>query len=305
MASAPEARLAARENVRIPSGEEELAGWLYRPAAEAGASACVVLANGFGAEMRAGLAAYSERFAAAGYAALAFDYRHFGASGGEPRQLVSTRRQHQDWSAAIAHARALDGIDGGRVAAWGTSNSGGHVIHVAARDPGIAAAISQVPHTSGLATLRELEPRRMLHLTWLGLVDGARALAGRPPRYMPTVGPPGSVAAMTGDDAADGYAALYPEGYGWRNEVPARIMLTYALYSPGRDASRVGCPILFQVATEDHITPSAPALKAARDAPRGELITYPGGHFDIYRGEAFERAVADQLEFLGRHLPAT
>ena len=36
---------------------------------------------------------------------------------------------------------------------------------------------------------------------------------------------------------------------------------------------------------------------------KGELITYAGvGHFDIYRGETFERAVVDQIDFLNRHL---
>ena len=42
----------------------------------------------------------------------------------------------------------------------------------------------------------------------------------------------------------------------------------------------------------------------AERAPAGELVEYGGdhGHFDIYRGELFERAVADQTEFLVRTL---
>jgi fermentation-respiration switch protein FrsA (DUF1100 family) len=79
-------------------------------------------------------------------------------------------------------------------------------------------------------------------------------------------------------------------------------MLTFALYSPGREAAKVSCPILFQIGENDHIIPPAPALKAAARAPRGELRTYPLGHFEIYVGEPFERAVADQLDFLHRHL---
>ena len=51
----------------------------------------------------------------------------------------------------------------------------------------------------------------------------------------------------------------------------------------------------------------APLPEAARDAAwratgRAEVRTYPIGHFDIYRGAPFERAVADQLHFLARHL---
>ena len=30
---------------------------------------------------------------------------------------------------------------------------------------------------------------------------------------------------------------------------------------------------------------------------------YPDGHFDIYTGDAFERVLADQLDFLARHVP--
>jgi len=46
-----------------------------------------------------------------------------------------------------------------------------------------------------------------------------------------------------------------------------------------------------------------PAMAAARRAPYGELRTYPGvDHFDIYDGAAHEAVVADQLDFLRRHL---
>lgn len=305
MASAAEA--PPREDVRFRSGEPgheggECGAWLFRPADADGAAPCLVMAHGFGALKEARLDAYAERFAAAGYAALVFDYRHFGSSEGEPRQLLSVPRQHEDWAAAVDFARGLDAVDRERIVLWGSSYSGGHVIHTAARDAGVAAAIAQVPHTDGIATLRELEPARAAKLTGLAVADQARALVGRSPRYMPTVGPRGSLAAMTGDDAGNGYAAMYPPGFDWRNEVAARIMLTFPMYSPGRDASKVACPILFQVGTEDHITPPAPALKAAKAAPRGELITYPLSHFEIYLGEPFERAVGDQLDFLARHL---
>jgi len=51
---------------------------------------------------RAALDAYAERSAATGFAALVFDYRHFGASSGEPRQLLDINRQLADWAGAVA-----------------------------------------------------------------------------------------------------------------------------------------------------------------------------------------------------------
>jgi uncharacterized protein len=91
----------------------------------------------------------------------------------------------------------------------------------------------------------------------------------------------------------------------WRNEVAARIALTLGAYRPGSQSARLPCPILVQIADRDAIVP----VKAARDAAfratgRAEVRTYPIGHFDVCQGEHFERAVADQLHFLGRHLGA-
>ena len=67
----------------------------------------------------------AERFAAPGMAALAFDYRDFGESGGLPRQLMHTERQREDWQAAVRLARSCRGIHPERIALWGTSFSGG------------------------------------------------------------------------------------------------------------------------------------------------------------------------------------
>jgi hypothetical protein len=45
-----------------------------------------------------------------------------------------------------------------------------------------------------------------------------------------------------------------------------------------------------------------PARRAGERAPNGEVRDYDLGHFDIYVGEPFERALADQVDFLRRHL---
>jgi pimeloyl-ACP methyl ester carboxylesterase len=265
----------------------------------------VVLAHGFGGTVDSGLMPYAERFAAAGIDALAFDYRHFGASGGEPRQLVSIRRQLEDYAAAIAFARSLPGVDPERIAVWGTSYSGGHVVSVAVRDGRVGAAIAQTPAMDGLAALANVARyggvRHLGAFVLEGVRDQLGALRGRPPHMVGVVGPPGSMAAMTTPDAEPGYTAI--AGPTWRNEVAARIALNAASYRPGREADKLPCPLLVQIADRDAVAPP----QAARDAAwlatgRAEVRTYPIGHFDVYLGAPFERAVADQLHFLARHL---
>jgi uncharacterized protein len=296
--------------VRFESGGEQLAAMHLAGEGDAFADArgdrpCVVLAHGFGGTADSGLMPYAERFAAAGLDALVFDYRHFGASGGEPRQLVSVPRQLEDYAAAIAFARGLPDVDPDRIAVWGTSFSGGHVVEVAVADGRVAAVIAQTPAMDGRAALFNVARYAGLgalnRITLAGLRDALGALRGRPPVTMPVVGPPGSVAAMSSPDAEPGYRAI--TGPSWRNEVAARFALTLALYRPGLKADRLPCPILVQVADRDAVAPP----KAAQDAAwlatgRAEVRIYPVGHFDIYVGEPFERSVADQLFFLGRHL---
>jgi pimeloyl-ACP methyl ester carboxylesterase len=272
---------------------------------EDGLRPCVVLAHGFGGTVDSGLVPYAERFAGAGLDALAFDYRHFGASDGEPRQLISIREQLDDYAAAIAFARSLPGVDPERIAVWGSSYSGGHVVAVAVADCRVAAAIAQTPAMDGATAVlniaRYAGPGQLLRMIAAGIRDQAAALRGEEPVTIAVVGPRGSLAAMTTPDAQPGYEAI--AGPSWRNEVAARIMLRAGSYRPGLQADRLPCPILVQVADHDSVAP----VKAAQDAVwratgRGEMRTYPIGHFDIYVGEPFERAIADQLHFLRRHL---
>ena len=290
-----------RQDIAFDSAGERCAAWLYAPE-HGGPHPVVVIAHGFGGTREARLWAYAERFAEAGLAALVFDYRHFGDSGGSPRQLLDISRQHDDWRAAIAFARGLEGIDPDRVALFGTSFSGGHVAVLAAEDERVAAAISQAPFLDGLWALRAAGPRNLVRMTAAGLRDEAARLRGRPPVMLPVVGPPGTLAAMNHASDEPGYRALFPPEVEFRNEVAARIGLRVGSYRPIRHAARIRCPWLVCVADADVVTPPQPALKAAGLAPRGEVRRYGAGHFDVYVGETFERVVADQVEFLERHL---
>lgn len=289
-----------RVSVSFPSGDAECAAWGFWPQVER--PPVVILGHGLGAVREMGLAPYAERFARAGIAALAFTYRHFGDSGGEPRQLLDIEHQLSDWAAALQYARGLANVDTERVAIWGSSFGGGHVIEVAARDGGVAAVVSQCPFTDGVASLRAANTSALLRGSVLGVRDELARLRGRDPVMVPLVGPPGSVAMMTAPDAEPGYRALIPPGLEFQDAVAARILLRLGFYRPGRSARNVISPILFCVCDKDSVAPAATTLRYAAQARRAEVKRYPVGHFDIYTGEPFEAAVGDQVEFLSRQL---
>ncbi|MEG9225524.1 alpha/beta hydrolase [Aeromicrobium sp. Sec7.5] len=298
-----------RQDLTFSSDGVRCAAWHFvaRVPADDGSRGrpCVVMAHGFGGTRDTGLLGYAEGLAAAGLDVLLFDYRGFGASGGEPRQLVSYRRQRADYHAAIAAARRLVGVDPDRIILWGTSYSGGHVLPVAVQDRRVAAAISLTPAMDGRAALlaiaRHGGVRRLAPLLVHGLRDVARALTSRQPHYLPVVGEPGSVAIITAPGAVAGYTAV--AGPTWRNLVGARAALTVAFSRPLRQARRARFPLLVQVGENDAVAPPAAAVEVVRRAAgTAELLSYPVDHFDVYDGPWQQQALCDQITFLDRHL---
>jgi uncharacterized protein len=265
------------------------------------------MAHGLGATKDSGLLPFAEAFAEAGLDALLFDYRCFGESSGEPRQLAWPSRHREDYRSAVEFARGLDGVDPERIVLWGTSWSGGHVIYVAASDSRIAAVISQTPDLDGPKTLSHLRKYaglgQLLRLTWLGLKDAAGAIRDQPPLMIPTVAPPGELGAMTTEESVPGMCAI--AGPTWRNELTARAAFAEWTNRAITRMEQVRCPILVQIADRDSVAPAAAARAATwRAKGRVEVREYPCPHFDVYLGEWRERAIADQLHFLRRHLGA-
>ncbi len=249
-----------------------------------------------------GMGAVAERLAAGGFAALAIDYRHFGDSDGEPRGLVSGAGQRQDLRAALRYVRSHPGLDRSRAALWGYSLGGGNVQAVAIDEPELAAAICVAPVVSGMRSLLRVGgPRHVARLMAAGLRDGQRALRRAEPYRVPAAGPPGTLAALNSPDSAPGFAAITPPGSRWSNALCARVALAPP-YNLARKARHIRCPILYCITEDDDINPPRLGMLAAEQAPEGELRTYPGGHFDPFIGETFERMVADQVGFLSRHL---
>jgi fermentation-respiration switch protein FrsA (DUF1100 family) len=292
-----------RQKIRFVSGDTECAAWHY-PGIN---GSCVIMTGGFAVTKEPGTDLFARRFNEAGFGVLAFDYRHLGESGGQPRQVQRIREQLADWRAAIGRARALPGVDPARLAIWSFSASAGHVFRIAAGDPDLAAAIAQTPYADGLAASRNAaryqKPAAMLRFTGRGVADAVGALADRPPRLVPLTGAPGAVAMLTTPDSRDGGRALDPDGRypEWRQEIAARSALRLSFYRPGRYAARVRCPLLVLVCDQDRSVLAGPAVRAAGRAPRAELVRMPGGHYEPFLG-GHERAVEAELSFLRRHL---
>src|ERR1043165_8890359 len=123
-----------------------LRGRLYR-AANPGRPV-VVMAHGFSA-VADQLFPHAEAFAAAGFNTFVYDHAGFGLSDGFPRQEVDPPKQLRGYRDAVSFVRTLPEVDGSKIALWGSSFSGGHVLNAGALDPRVTCVVSQAPFISG------------------------------------------------------------------------------------------------------------------------------------------------------------
>jgi uncharacterized protein len=281
--------------------------WLYLPEGVS-KPPVVVMAHGFGGQRWMRLPAYAEHFARRGMAVFIFDYRSFNDSEGEPRNYINPKRHLQDWKAAIAHVRTLDTVETNRVALWGTSFSGGHVISTAANDQEIRAIVAQVPFTDGITTQLSYASRPVFAIKAIyhGLADVFDSVFTRKRHNVQIAGKPGEAfGMMSTPDAMPGLLKLLgiPEDeWSPHNYCPAEIVFTLGLYRPIARAEKVKCPALVIGAEYDSLFPPDGPEKMAGIMQKATYISMPMGHFDVYVGEAFEKLVSRMGDFLQESL---
>ncbi|MEN8663393.1 MAG: alpha/beta hydrolase [Polycyclovorans sp.] len=266
---------------------------------------CIVMGHGLGGTRAAGLEPFARHFAAAGFCVVCFDYRGFGLSDGEPRQLVDIRMQLDDWHATLHYVRSRSDIDPTRIGLWGSSFSGGHVVTVAVEDGDVAAVSAQGAMLDGLATFRHLLRQNgwaaVLNLSRQASLDALRGTLGAKRITWPVVGAPGSQAILTTPDSLSGYLAIAPPD--WVNAITLSWTLTLPFYRPNRMAARLNCPVLICITELDAVVPPAAMEDTACQAgDKAEVKRYPCRHFEIYVGDGFRQVVADQTGFFTRHL---
>lgn len=298
--------------VSFDSEGSAVAGVLYVPDGETGKWPCVVMAHGFSGTMDWIVPDFADRFADGGLAVLIFDYRCLGESEGEPRQWIDAGRQREDLRHAVEFVRSRRDIDANRIALWGTSLGGSHVVQVASEDSGIAAVVANVP---GLDLLTGLRGRHRLpgarsspwqivmatgNLLGAAILDAVRGAVGLPPHYIAIYGRAGR-AVFSDPTLAPLFRKVEQNAPSWRNQVAPRFFFHVPRYRDGT-IERITAPLMVTVARDDEVISTAFVVEKASRARRHEIREYPVRHFDMYHGAVRDQVAADQLAFLQHHL---
>ncbi|MEI3614300.1 alpha/beta hydrolase [Pseudogracilibacillus sp. SO30301A] len=291
-----------REDVDFYSSGTRCSAWLYLPD---GDKKCpvIVMAHGLGGVREMRLDAYAERFAAAGYACFLFDYRNFGASDGNKRQWINVKQQLADWNCAIEFIKNDDRVDGSKILLFGSSFSGGHVITLSSKRKDILAAISQCPYTNALASMGTLSPVSSLKAFPLVIADLLSCLSGYHPVMLKLLAVRGKAAIMAVPvPDYKGCLELIPENSSFVNKAPARTLLEFVKYSPSRYTKDIESPIYYAVCLKDTLAPAKATVKCGKRSKKATIKEYNCGHFDIYLGDYFEKAIADYIDFFDNNI---
>ena len=304
-----------RRDVTFRSGDSFAAGWFFLPEGAALGSRvpAVALAPGTGGVKELYHEPFARRFAEAGVAALLFDYRSFGASGGEPRQRLFPRDQIEDYRSALTWLSLQPEIDAGRMGVWGASLSGGHVLHVAAYDPRVKAVVSTEGPVSIYQMLRVVAgAEKFAAMEQLTVQERVRRATEGGEIYVPNVAPPDyqGFAYQTDPGSNEYFPVSGPDiAPSWRNELTMSSLEALLEYAPGRSIELIAPrPLLMMLGTED--TNTSPGLTRDAFARAGEpkrLLEIDGDHYSIYpwaKGHNFDKVSHAAAKWFAQHLGA-
>jgi pimeloyl-ACP methyl ester carboxylesterase len=274
----------------------------------------VIMAHGMGAIKDMRLPDYAVRFAKAGMAVLLFDYRTFGGSQGEPRQQINPWDHVEDFESALdfvaTDATMRGRVDSSRVALWGTSFAGGHVLVAGAgtHAANVRAVVSQVPFLDPDASGSRFGIIDRIRFAFIGTRDFAKRYMGWDRVYIPIYASSEdeytSILTVAGDESQ--WARLKNGSFRapWENKSTAAVYVHVAFYKPRQYAADVKAPVLMMAAPNDVLCPIdiVRDVAAALVHPESKLIEIDTTHFGFYLDDAFEQAITTQIKFLQRHL---
>lgn len=144
---ANDAEAAQVKEVNFTSNDQNLVGNLYLPDDyQEGEKLPGVVVTGAWTTVKEQMSAtYAEEMADRGHAVLAFDFRNWGKSGGNQRQLENPINKTQDIIAAANFLTTRDEVDANKITGLGICASAGYMVDAAAQSEDIKAIALVAP----------------------------------------------------------------------------------------------------------------------------------------------------------------
>ncbi len=260
----------------------------------------VAFCHGFSITKEIWFPVYAERFRQAGYVTLTFDYRHFGASGGHPRQRLSPMAQVTDARSAVTYLESLEEVDPTRIGLYGTSFGCGIATAAAGLDTRVACVVGtagpadcmrQFRHGDGFDRFHEKVLAERAKLVTTGEVSFLSV-----PRMMRR--DPEMEAEL------DRLAEEHPE---WRPEITFESMADILEFKPEEFAPLISPRAAMWIYVADDLlvplTEGKSYYAKARE-PRKLVVLEGLKHRHVYEGEGLDQLLSHATGWFAEHMPA-
>jgi hypothetical protein len=272
------------------SDSDALVGVLHLP--KTPPRAAVVLTGPLTSVKEQASGAYARALAERGFAALAFDHRYFGESGGAPRQFENPQAKIADIRAAAAALRRTSDLEGVPIAAVGVCAGGGYMARAVAEDKifvafaGVAGVYSEATPASLAAAAPRIERGRAAERAFRE-TGAAEAI--------PAVAADNGDVAMPLREAYEFYGTPRGAVPNYRNGFAVQSFAYTAPFDALGAAREITTPTLI-VHSERALMPAfAHRFFADLTAPRDELWLASQGQIDFYDDPKLINQAADRI----------
>ncbi len=259
---------------------------------------CVILCHGFAGFKELLLPAFARAFAENGFAALVFDYRGFGASGGDKGQLV-WREQVRDIRNAVTFAETLPEVDPEKIGLWGTSYGGANVIETAAQDKRVKCLVAQISFGDGERVITGGQtPQQKEKLSSMLTKAWQRETQKGKPMMLPIDN------LLTDPQSKAFFARSVKEFPQLESKISISFLRHTLEYHPEQRLKEVAIPILIVGAEKDEVNPVQESHSLFGNAlePKSLHIVKGAGHYDVYEGAFFEDAFKAERDWFRKYL---
>ncbi len=145
--------------IKFKSGDHFLAGNLYVPSniKEGKIYPAIIIAGSWTTVKEQMAALYAKKFSEKGYFALAFDFRNYGGSQGEPRYMEQPHKKVEDIKSAVSYLLMLRQVDTERISVFGVCAGAMYALMAAATDSRINIV------ATAASWLQDADAAKLLH----------------------------------------------------------------------------------------------------------------------------------------------
>lgn len=229
---------------------------------------------------------YAKRLAEQGIAAMTFDFRNFGESGGEPRQYESPNLKIQDIKNAVAYLQSLPTVNGDRIGGLGVCASAGYMAHAIAQGAPIKS------FTTVAAWLHDPQTVKTVYEGDAGVQRRIKAAQASRQQYEQTK----KVEYIPATSRTDRNVAMFNSDYynrpdrggipQWKNQFAVMSWSEWLEFNALSAAPKVNVPTLFvhsdRCAFPNNVRRFYSAMPGAKD-----LFWTQGVHSDFYDREPY------------------